>query len=183
MFLLPLGFVTPSGYVKCTLLEFNMFRQWIRKLKLDKIRQEMRREREAEKENWKEKQAKLLLLRDGELYNILRSREQQAREIRERRMIRREADRQKYLKLQEIDRKRREKHREELRRQKDSIEHQREKNLADKEVQKIEEEDKVCFAFIMHHIELNDRSKRGAIYLGLSLRKYLGREQSLHSLN
>lgn len=137
-----------------------MFRQWIRKLKLDKIRQEMRREREAEKKKWKEKQAKLLLLRDGELYNIIRSREQQAREIREHRMLRREADRQKYLKLQEIDRKRREKHREKLRMQKDLIEYQREKNLADKEAGKIEEEEKVCFALIMH-VELNDRGKRG----------------------
>ena len=120
----------------------------------------MRREREAEKKKWKEKQAKLLLLRDGELYNIIRSREQQAREIRERRMMRREADRQKYLKLQEIDRKRREKHREKLRMQKDLIEYQRDKNLADKEAEKIEEEEKVCFALIMH-VELNDRGKRG----------------------
>lgn len=150
-----------------------MFRQWIRKLKLDKIRQEMRREREVEKEKLKEKQAKLLLLRDGELFNILHSREQQARELRERGIMRREADRQKYLKLQEIDRKRREKHREELRRQKDSIECQREKNLANKGVQKLEEEEKVCFALIMH-VELNDRGKRGETEFGQSRRKYLG---------
>ena len=144
-----LGFITPSGYVKCTLLEFNMFRQWIRKLKLDRIHQERRRERQVDKEKRREEQVRAQILRDGELYNMLRHREQNARELRERGIMRREADRKKYLKLQEIDKKRREKHRETMKRKKDINECQREKNLAQKEVEKVEEEEKVCFGLVM----------------------------------
>ncbi|XP_068723321.1 microtubule-associated protein futsch-like [Montipora capricornis] len=136
------GFITPSGYVKCTLLEFNMFRQWIRKLKLDRIHQGRRRERQVEKEKRREEKVRAQILRNGELYNILRHREQNARELRERGIMRREADRKKFLKLQEIDKKRREKHRETMKRKKDINECQREKNLAQKEVEKVEEEEK-----------------------------------------
>ena len=34
------GLITKSGYVKCTIKEFNDYRQWIRKLKLDAIDQD-----------------------------------------------------------------------------------------------------------------------------------------------
>ena len=121
-----------------------MFRQWIRKLKLDRIYQERRRQREIEIQKWKEKQAHEQLLRDEELYNIVREREQKARELKERSIKRRDVDRRKYLKLQEQDRKRREKFNEATKRNKDINEHQREKNLAEKQAQRLEEEEKVC---------------------------------------
>ena len=121
-----------------------MFRQWIRKLKLDRIYQERRRQREIEIQQWKEKQAHEQLLRDEELYNIVREREQKARELKERSIKRRDVDRRKYLKLQEQDRKRREKFNEATKRNKDINEHQREKNLAEKQAQRLEEEEKVC---------------------------------------
>ena len=34
------GLITKAGYVKCTIKEFNDYRQWIRKLKLDAIDQD-----------------------------------------------------------------------------------------------------------------------------------------------
>ena len=138
------GFITPSGLVKCTLLEFNMFRQWIRKLKLDRLHQEHRRQRQIEKQQRKEKQAREHLLRDEELYSILRGREQKARELKERGIKRREVDRRKYFKLQELDRKRREKCEEDLKRKKDQNECQREKALAKRQAEKVEEDEKVC---------------------------------------
>ena len=137
------GYVTPRGFVKCTLLEFNMFRQWIRKLKLDRIHQERRRERQIEKQQWKERQARERLLRDEELYSIVREREQKARELKERGRKRREADRRRYQKLQDIDRKRREEHEQDMKRTKDINESQREMNLEKKQAQKVEEEEKV----------------------------------------
>ena len=143
------GFITSSGFVKCTLLEFNMFRQWIRKLKLDRIHQERRRERQLEKQLWKERLAREQLLRDEELYSIVREREQKARELKERGAKRREADRRKYLKLQEIDLKRREKFEENVRRKKDVNESVREKDLATKQVEKVIEEEKVRTIFTL----------------------------------
>ena len=35
-----LGLVTKDGFVKCTIKEFNDYRQWIRKLKLDALEQD-----------------------------------------------------------------------------------------------------------------------------------------------
>ncbi|XP_020602170.1 fibrous sheath-interacting protein 2-like [Orbicella faveolata] len=137
------GFITNSGYVKCTLLEFNMFRQWLRKLKLDRVHQQRRRERQMEIQLWKERQAREQLLRDEELYSSVREREQKARDLKERGAKRRELDRRKYLKLQEIDRKRREKFEEEKRRERDLNESLREKNLATKQEEKVKEEEKV----------------------------------------
>ena len=121
-----------------------MFRQWIRKLKLDRIYQERRRQREIEIQQWKKKQAREQLLRDEELYNIVREREQKARELKERGIKRRNADRRKYLKLQEEDSKRREKFKEEIKRRKDMNENEREKNFAEKQAKKVKEEEKVC---------------------------------------
>lgn len=92
---------------------------------------------------WKEKQAREQLLRDVELYSIVREREQKARELAERGAKRREMDRRKYLKLQEIDRKRREKFEEEKRRKRDLNESLREKNLATKQEEKVKEEEEV----------------------------------------
>ena len=143
------GFITPSGFVKCTLLEFNMFRQWIRKLKLDRIHQEGRRQRQIEKQQWKERLAREQLLRDEELYSIVREREQKARELIERGKKRREADRRKYIKLEETDRKRREKHQQDMKRRKDMNESKREKDLAKKQAQKIEEDETVCNRSVM----------------------------------
>ena len=124
-----------------------MFRQWIRKLKLDRIHQERRRQRRIELQLWKERQAREQLLRDEELYSIVRLREQKARELKERGAKRREADRKKYLKLQEIDRKRRDKFEEDIKRRKDMNESEREKYLATKQVEKSQEEDQVCRIF------------------------------------
>ena len=138
------GFITPSGLVKCTLLEFNMFRQWIRKLKLDRLHQEYRRQRQIEKQQWEEKRAQEQLLRDEELYGIVRAREQKARELKERAIKRREADRRKYLRLQETDRKRREEFKDDLKRKKDQNECQREKALAKRQAEKVKEDEKVC---------------------------------------
>ena len=143
------GFITPSGFVKCTLLEFNMFRQWIRKLKLDRIHQEGRRQRQIEKQQWKERLAREQLLRDEELYSIVREREQKARELIERGKKRREADRRKYIKLEETDRKRREKHQQDMKRRKDMNESKREKDLAKKQAQKVEEDETVCNRSVM----------------------------------
>ncbi|XP_078364195.1 uncharacterized protein LOC144648540 [Oculina patagonica] len=137
------GFITNSGFVKCTLLEFNMFRQWIRKLKLDRIHQDYRRERQMELQLWKERQAREQLLRDEELYSIVREREQKAREMKERGAKRRAVDRRKYLKLQEIDRRRREKYIEDMRQKRDLNESRRDKNLAEKQVAKAKKEEKV----------------------------------------
>ncbi|XP_027044717.1 fibrous sheath-interacting protein 2-like [Pocillopora damicornis] len=138
------GFITNSGFIKCTLLEFNMFRQWIRKLKLDRMHQERRRQRRLELQLWKEKQARERLLRDKELYSIVRLREQRARDLKERAVKKRETDREKYLKLQAKDRKRREEYKEAVRRKKDREASEREKHLADRELQKNETETKAC---------------------------------------
>ena len=120
-----------------------MFRQWLRKLKLDRIHQERRREREMEIQLWKERQAREQLHRDEELYSIVRAREQKARELSERGAKRREIDRKRYLKLQEIDRKRREKFEEEKRRKRDLSESLREMDLAAKQEEKVKEEENV----------------------------------------
>ena len=138
------GFITNSGFIKCTLLEFNMFRQWIRKLKLDRMHQESRRQRRLELQLWKEKQARERLLRDKELYSIVRLREQRARDLKERAVKKRETDREKYLKLQVNDRKRRVEYNEAVRRKKDREASEREKHLADRELQKNETETKAC---------------------------------------
>ena len=137
------GFITDRGYVKCTLLEFNMFRQWIRKLKLDRLHQERRRERQTEIQLCKDKKAREQLHRDEELYSIAREREQKARDLKERGAKRREADRQKYFKVQEVDRKRREKVQEDKRRHKDLNATVREKNLVTKQKEKVKEQEKV----------------------------------------
>ena len=120
-----------------------MFRQWLRKLKLDRIHQERRREREMEIQLWKERQAREQLHRDEELYSIVRAREQKAKELSERSAKRREMDRKRYLKLQEIDRKRREKFEEEKRRKRDLSESLREMDLAAKQEEKVKEEENV----------------------------------------
>lgn len=96
---------------------------------------------------WKERQAREQFLRDDELYSMVREREQKAREIKERGAKRREADRRKYLKLQEIDRKRREKYEAEIRRKRDLKESLREKNLATKQEEKVKEEENVRMIF------------------------------------
>ena len=111
---------------------------------LDRLHQEHRRQRQIEKQQWKEKQARQQLLRDEELYSIFRGREQKARELKERSIKRREVDRRKYLKLQELDRKRREKFEDDLKRKKDQNECQREKALAKRLAEKVEEDEKVC---------------------------------------
>ena len=125
-----------------------MFRQWIRKLQLDRMHQERRRQRQIAKQQWKERLARVQLFRDEDLYSIVREREQKARDLIERGKKRREADRRKYLKLQEADRNRREKHQENMKRKKDINESKREKDLAKKQAQKIEEEETVCNRFL-----------------------------------
>ena len=120
-----------------------MFRQWIRKLKLDRLHQERRRQREKEIQLWKERQGHEQLLRDEELYSIVREREQKAKEMKERGAKRREADRRKYLKMQEIDRRRRDKFEKEIQQKRDLNESRREKNLAKKQAYKVKEQEKV----------------------------------------
>lgn len=120
-----------------------MFRQWIRKLKLDRLHQERRRERRMEIQLWNDKKAREQLHRDEELYSIVREREQKARDLKERGAKRREADRQRYFKLQEVDRKRREKYQEDKRRHKDLNVTVREKNLVTKQKEKVKEQEKV----------------------------------------
>ena len=129
--------------MKCTLREFNLFRQWIRKLKLDWLHQDLRKEHADEVQAWKEKQAQLQLLRDEELYSIIRMREENAREQQDRARKRRQEERRKYLKLEDEYRRRREKFEEDRRRGKDWKESQRERSLAERYAIKCAEEKKV----------------------------------------
>lgn len=60
--------------MKCSLKEFNEYRQWIRKLKLDELGRERRRDAMQIEEAKKERLEKIALERDPELLEIMRKR-------------------------------------------------------------------------------------------------------------
>ena len=139
----PTGFITEDGYVKCNLLEFNEYRRWVRKLKLDEYHKKQREEREEWEKHRRERDWERHFLQDKGLCRISKMREQHAKELMEKRRNKREADKRKFIKLEEQDRKRREKFEEEKKQRKDYGETNREEQLERKWKQKQKQEDKV----------------------------------------
>ena len=68
------GFITDDGYVKCTLKEFNEYRLWIRKLKLDELNRARRQDQKQIEDAKKERLERIALERDPELLEIMRKR-------------------------------------------------------------------------------------------------------------
>lgn len=93
MFCQSSGFITEDGYVKCNLVEFNNYRKWIRKLKLEELYNQRRRLREEEiiKRNNHLMQKKLE--REKESLHILRVRELQVKEYAKKRKEKRDLER------------------------------------------------------------------------------------------
>ena len=60
--------------MKCTLKEFNEYRQWIRKLKLNELHRERRQDEKQIEEARKERLERIALERDPELQEILKRR-------------------------------------------------------------------------------------------------------------
>ena len=60
--------------MKCSLKEFNEYRQWIRKLKLDELSRERRQDEKKIEEARKERIERIALERDPELLEILKRR-------------------------------------------------------------------------------------------------------------
>ena len=60
--------------MKCSLKEFNQYRQWIRKLKLDELNRERRQDEKKIVEARKERLERIALERDPELLEILKRR-------------------------------------------------------------------------------------------------------------
>ena len=131
--------------MKCNLREFNEYRKWVRKLKLDAYHREQRDEREKWERQRRERDVERHLLRDRDLYQITKVREHKAKEMMEKRRKKREADKRKFMKLEEEDMKRREKFEDERRRRKDLVEAKREKQLERKCRVKQKQDEKVKF--------------------------------------
>ncbi|XP_032237877.2 uncharacterized protein LOC116618397 [Nematostella vectensis] len=121
------GFITEDGYVKCNLMEFNAYRQWIRKIKLDDLHQARRAQRAQEEKKRRERELYKQLVRDKEAYSIVRNREEKAKEAALKAREKREKDRIKYIKKQESDLKRREQWQKEMKQKKDEQVDEREK--------------------------------------------------------
>ena len=60
--------------MKCSLKEFNEYRQWIRKLKLDELHRERRRDEKQIEEAKKERLERIALERDPELLELMKRR-------------------------------------------------------------------------------------------------------------
>lgn len=66
------GLLTDHGYVKCTLKEFNEYRQWIRKIKLDELHREMRLDQQKMEQAKNERLQKIAMERDAELLELMK---------------------------------------------------------------------------------------------------------------
>merc|ERR1712203_447350 len=83
------GLITESNHVKCTIKEFNDYRQWIRKLKLDALDQE-----------WHLQQASLAKeTKPRNLNELSKQRQQRAKTLYQQKEKKRELARAKYLKM------------------------------------------------------------------------------------
>ena len=60
--------------MKCSLKEFNQYRQWIRKLKLDELNRERRQDEKQIEEAKKERLERIALERDPELLELMKRR-------------------------------------------------------------------------------------------------------------
>ena len=60
--------------MKCSLKEFNEYRQWIRKLKLDELHRERRQDEKQIEEAKKERLERIALERDPELLELMKRR-------------------------------------------------------------------------------------------------------------
>ena len=60
--------------MKCSLKEFNQYRQWIRKLKLDELNRERRQDEKQVEEAKKERLERIALERDPELLELMKRR-------------------------------------------------------------------------------------------------------------
>ena len=80
------GLVTKDGYVKCTIKEFNDYRQWIRKLKLDALDQEWHLQ-QADSAN------KVKKPRNLEIVQLSKQRQERARQLYKQKEKKREQER------------------------------------------------------------------------------------------
>lgn len=88
------GLVTKDGYVKCTIKEFNDYRQWIRKLKLDAIDQDWHLQKANQVKT--EKASK-----NHEATQISKQRQERAKQLYDQKLKKKEQERKKYLKYME----------------------------------------------------------------------------------
>ena len=142
------GFITEEGFVKCSLMEFNAYRKWLRKLKLDAVQQKRRLNKIEEEKLRQERAAQLQLEKDKELYSIIRAREEKAKEAREKSRKRKEKEQAKYLKKMEEDARRRYRFKEDQRRRKEYHEIKRNHTLEKRKLLKADEEKKVSMTTI-----------------------------------
>ena len=124
-------------------MEFNAYRQWLRKLKLDALQQQRRWSKVEEEKRRQERIAQVELERDKELYSIVREREEKAREAREKLRKRKQIEQIKYMKKMEEDAKRRVRVKEEQRQKKEYQEIKRDCHLEKKIIERANEEKKV----------------------------------------
>ena len=124
-------------------MEFNAYRQWLRKLKLDALQQQRRWSKVEEEKRRQERIAQVELERDKELYSIVREREEKAREAREKLRKRKQIEQIKYMKKMEEDAKRRVRVKEEQRQKKEYQEIKRNGHLEKKIIERANEEKKV----------------------------------------
>ncbi|XP_028399653.1 microtubule-associated protein futsch-like [Dendronephthya gigantea] len=103
------GFITNDGYVKCSLKEFNEYRQWIRKLKLDELHQARRQDEKQIEDAKKERLERIAMERDPELLEIMKRRREKRREQAKIHHQHIKKEQERVRKLEEIDRQRREK--------------------------------------------------------------------------
>lgn len=87
-FVLSIGLVTKDGYVKCTIKEFNDYRQWIRKLKLDAIDQDWHLQKANQVKT--EKASK-----NHEATQISKQRQERAKQLYDQKLKKKEQERKK----------------------------------------------------------------------------------------
>lgn len=87
------GFITDDGYVKCNLMEFNNYRKWIRKVKLDELHRQNRIQSEEEVTKKREMFAQRKLERENDEANVTKKRERKAKEAMMENEKRREMER------------------------------------------------------------------------------------------
>jgi len=85
------GLITRQGYVKCTIKEFNDYRQWIRKLKLDAIDQDWHLKKSDNQDvNTKS-------VTNNEAVQLTKQRQQRAKELFSQKKIKEEKNRQRLM--------------------------------------------------------------------------------------
>ena len=89
-YIFSLGLITNEGYVKCTIKEFNDYRQWIRKLKLDAMDQNWRLQQLAEGATDKK-------VRNSEAAALTKQRQERAKELYEKKMKKKEKERRRFV--------------------------------------------------------------------------------------